>query len=171
MELGGQWGPGLREVSAPLRTWTFFEHARLKNTTSCIQNNTCQLQPYGLKFSPCNYATIWDPHLSSLNKHPYFLPAPIIILDNHSSNFKHSVFAFISLPHFVVQQNTIQVVLESVSPGWSPNRPQINAFLSQLGLFLEWWSTDYMSVFLNILAIWKQSSYSCDLCIINIFIV
>ena len=60
---------------------------------------------------PCNYASILDPNQSLLSKHPYFLPAPILILNN-LCNFL--VFACVSLPHFVAQQNTIQVLLESV---------------------------------------------------------
>ena len=56
-------------------------YTRSKDTTSYIPNNTCQLQPYGLKVSPCNYATILDSKQSLVNKHPYFLPAPIVILD------------------------------------------------------------------------------------------
>ena len=39
---------------------------RSKIITSGIQN-TCQLQPYGLKVSPCIYATIWDHNQSLLN--------------------------------------------------------------------------------------------------------
>ena len=35
----------------------------------------------GLKVSPYNTAAILDPDQSLLNKHLYFLPAPIIILD------------------------------------------------------------------------------------------
>ena len=54
---------------------------RPKDTTSCIQNNACQLQTYGLEVFPCNYATILDPNQLLLNKHPYFLPSPIITVD------------------------------------------------------------------------------------------
>ena len=39
------------------------------------------------------------PKQSLLNKHPYFLPVPILILTNNLCNT--AVFAYISLPHFV----------------------------------------------------------------------
>ena len=45
-----------------------------------IPASRSQLQPYGLQGSPCNYETISDPNQSLLNKHPYFLPAPVMIL-------------------------------------------------------------------------------------------
>ena len=53
---------------------------RSKDTTSCIQNSTCQPQPYGLKVA-CEYATISDPNQPLLDKQPYFLSAPVITLD------------------------------------------------------------------------------------------
>ena len=78
MELGGHWRSGLRQVSAPLKTWTFFElYQTPKDTISHIQSNTSQLQSYSLKISLHNYVTISD--LNQSYKHPYFLPAPIII--------------------------------------------------------------------------------------------
>ena len=40
---------------------------RPKDIVSHIQNITCQLQPYGLKVSPCIYATILDYNQSLLN--------------------------------------------------------------------------------------------------------
>lgn len=44
--------------------------------------SSCWLQLYGLKFSPCinNYAAVSDPNQLLLNKHPFFLPASILIL-------------------------------------------------------------------------------------------
>lgn len=74
---------------------------------------------YNLKVSRsplCNHATISDPNQSLLNKHSYFLPAPIITL---VSNYNLMIFAFTTLPalQFAVWWNTIKVLLESVSPG------------------------------------------------------
>lgn len=81
MGLGGHGGSGLRHVPEPLRTEHSLNCTRSKDTTSCIQNNTYQVQLYVLKVSPYNYETISDPNHSLPNNHPYFLPAPIIILD------------------------------------------------------------------------------------------
>ena len=75
-----------------------------------------QLQTYGLKISPGNYATISDTHQPLLNKLPYILSAPTIILDKQLKQpLSPEGFAFISLPLVVVHWNTIQVLLKSVS--------------------------------------------------------
>ena len=52
-------------------------YTRPKNSTSITQNNTCQLQPYGLRVSPCNCATVWD------TNHPCLTST--LILATHSS--------------------------------------------------------------------------------------
>ena len=67
--------------------------------------------------SPLERATTSDPTRSLLNKHPYFFPAPMIILEKQLTLPNFAVFAFISTPRFVVGQDTVQVLLESVSPG------------------------------------------------------
>ena len=43
-------------------------YTRPKNSTSSTQNNTCQLQPYGLRVSPCNCATVWSLRIISHSK-------------------------------------------------------------------------------------------------------
>ena len=63
--------------------WEFelpLHYSRPKDTTS-HSHNIYQLQPYGFKFSLCNYATISSPSQFLFNEHSSFLPAPIIILD------------------------------------------------------------------------------------------
>ena len=64
-----------------------------------------------------SYVISSDPSQSLINKHPYFFPTPVLILDKQLMEITLQVFAFITLPHFVVQRNTIQMVLESLSPG------------------------------------------------------
>ena len=54
---------------------------------SKLHVNSCQQQTYGLNVSPCNHATISEFNQSLLNKHPYFLPAPVIILDRQITEF------------------------------------------------------------------------------------
>lgn len=85
-------------ISAPLRSWTFFE---LYQTTSYFQNDTYHLQFYVLKFSPCNSSIISVPHQSFLSKHSYLYPAPIAILDKQLvTNCNLLGFCFYKLPPF-----------------------------------------------------------------------
>ena len=86
-----------------------FSKQYLLAAASCIQ-------PYGLKFSLCNSADILGPNQSLLNKHPFSLPPPVLILEKQNNLCKFAGFTFISFSYFVVQQNIIQVLLESVSP-------------------------------------------------------
>ena len=83
-ELGGHCGCGFTYIPASLTTWIFWTVSNSKtppDVFKTISASSCQLQPYGLKVSPYNYVMILDPNQSLLNKHPYFLPAPILILD------------------------------------------------------------------------------------------
>lgn len=78
-------GHGFRHVPVLPRTWMFWAVSDSRRPsvvlkTTFVRNS--QGQPHGRKFSPCNYASISDPNQSLLNKHPYFLPAPILIRDN-----------------------------------------------------------------------------------------
>ena len=70
-------GSGLKHVSAPLRTWTFF---KLYQTQGYHQLYSEHLKCYGLKFSLYKCAKISDSN-QLLLKHPYLLPAPITIID------------------------------------------------------------------------------------------
>ena len=54
---------------------------RSKNITSGIQN-TCQLQPFGLKVSPHNHVVIWGPDQFLLNKHPSCQLQLQLLIDN-----------------------------------------------------------------------------------------
>ena len=58
---------------------------------------------------PITMQTIYTPTNPSCNKHPYFLPASILIPSKGLNHF--AVFAFLSLLYFVVWQNTIQTVI------------------------------------------------------------
>ena len=85
MELDGYCGCGFRHIPASLRTWIFWivSDSRIAPVVlKTIPTSCFQLQPYGLKVSPCNYINILDLNQFLFNKHPYFLPAPILILDN-----------------------------------------------------------------------------------------
>ena len=64
LELGGGGGThceyGFRHIPASLRTWIFWTVSNsriLPAILKTISANSCQLQPYGVKVSPCNYAT------------------------------------------------------------------------------------------------------------------
>ena len=118
-ETGGRCGCGFRQALASPRTWIFWTASDSRTPTAVLKTSTssCQLHPYGLKVTPCNYATISLPKQSLLNKHPYFLPVPILILTNNLHNTV--VFAYICLPHFVVRQNTVQVFFIFLSLGSS----------------------------------------------------
>ena len=60
----------------------FLNCIKLRDTTNQSENNVrCQLHAYGLKVVPCKDATIWSPNQPLLNKHPYFLPISVLILD------------------------------------------------------------------------------------------
>ena len=93
----------------------FLNCVKLKYITRPLQNAICQLQPDGLKVSPCSYLTISNTSQSLLKKHHYFLLASILILTNNSVI---CIFClYICLPYFVMPWNTIQMLLEFVSPG------------------------------------------------------
>ena len=77
LELGNYWRSGLRHLSAPLRTWTFF---KLYQTQGYHQLYSEHLKCYGLKFSLYKCAKISDSN-QLLLKHPYLLSAPITIID------------------------------------------------------------------------------------------
>uniref|UniRef100_A0AAA9TB82 Coiled-coil domain-containing protein 181 n=1 Tax=Bos taurus TaxID=9913 RepID=A0AAA9TB82_BOVIN len=93
----------------------FLNCVKLKYITRPLQNTICQLQPDGLKVSPCSYLTISDTSQSLLKKHRYFLLASILILTNNSVICTFCLY--ICLPYFVMPWNTIQMLLEFVSPG------------------------------------------------------
>ena len=89
--------------------------------------SSCQLQLYRLKLFSCNYVTISDLSQPLHDKH-LSLPAPILIIDKYLMTWGPS--AFITHPHFVVQWNIVQVLLESVSPRlWSSIWLKQNSFL------------------------------------------
>ena len=97
MEQSGHFGFGFRHVFALLMTWIFWTVSDSRIPPAILKTisaRSYQLQPYCLKVSPCNYATISNPKQSLLNKHPYFLSVPVLILDNSLCNFV--LFAFIS---------------------------------------------------------------------------
>ena len=73
----------------------FLNCVKLKYITRPLQNTICQLQPDGLKVSPCSYLTISDTSQSLLKKYPYFLLASILILTN---NFCDLLFLPIYMP-------------------------------------------------------------------------
>ena len=80
MEPGGHCGCGY--IPASLRTWIFWTVSNLTTPLAILKTisaSSCQLQPYGLKISHCNYTTTSDPNQSLLDRHPYFLPVPVII--------------------------------------------------------------------------------------------
>ena len=70
--------------------------------------------------------SILDPNRSLFNKHFYILPVPIIIFDKQLCNFVG--FAFITLSHFVIWQNTTQMLLEHISQAIILNLAHIKLF-------------------------------------------
>ena len=71
-----------------------------------ISASSFQLQPCSFNSLPlppplCNYVIMSDPNHYLLNKYPYFLPAPNLILDNLCNLVR--IFAYTNLPHFVTE--------------------------------------------------------------------
>ena len=69
---------------ASLRTWVFWTVSNSRTPPAILKTmstSSCQLQLLVSKSPPCNCVTILTPNQSLLNKHPYFLPATILILD------------------------------------------------------------------------------------------
>ena len=112
MELSGHCGYGFRHISASLRTWTLWPVSNSRSTPPMFSKQyLLAAASYNLVVSKSpslyNYVITLNPNKYLLNKHPYFLPAPILIVDNLCNL---AVFAFISFPHFVVQWNTTEVL-------------------------------------------------------------
>ena len=85
MEPSGHNGCGFRHVSASLRTWIFWtvSNSRIPpailKRVICYQLLAATLWSWGLPLSLCDQ--------SLFNKHPYFLPAPILVLDKQFVQF------------------------------------------------------------------------------------
>ena len=68
--------------------------------TPSIQNNTCQLQPFGLKVSPHNHVVIWGPDQFLLNKHPSCQLQLQLLIDNSYNSLKHCHVCLYKPPPF-----------------------------------------------------------------------
>lgn len=129
MELGSHHGCGFRDIPSLPRIWVLWSVSESRTSPAILKQYLLVAASFNLLLSRSlfwNCAVISDLNQSVLNKHPYFLAAPIIILEKQLCNF--SVFALVSLPHFVVRQNTIQVLLNVCRLGYSPQFGSNNLF-------------------------------------------
>ena len=116
IKLGSHGGCGLIDISIiPLRTWSFFELTRSKDTSAVFKTPTpCNLMVPG---SPLvmNYVTISDPNQSLLNKYPlFFFFFTSSNYNSWSTSHITNCIALISLSHFVVRLNTVQVLISYI---------------------------------------------------------
>ena len=114
--------------------WEIFWTVSHPRTPMSLAASSCQLQLYRLKLFSCNYVTISDFSQPLHDKH-LSLPAPILIIGKYLMTWGPS--AFITHPHFVVQWNIVQVLLESVSPRlWSSIWLKQNSFLFLIYIYM-----------------------------------
>ena len=110
MQLSGPCGCGFQHFPASIPEFSELYQSQGYQKPFFKTISASQLQSYGLKFSPCNYATISDPKESLLNKHPYFL-SPILLIFSPLHHMAYRV---------LIPQPGIEVVPLVVGT-WSPN--------------------------------------------------
>ena len=72
---------------------------------------------------------------ADIGKHPYFLPTPVLIIDNLCNLV---IFCLYELPpRCSVAEHNSSASWSSVSPGCSPNTPNEHLFIAARSLFLE----------------------------------
>lgn len=115
MEPGGHSGCGFRCVPESLRTRVFWTISNSRIPPAVLKTISASshlmvsrsplvtVHPFHTPTNPCLTSTLASCQLQ------------LEFLINNLYNF--AVFAFMNLPHFVVQRDAIQALLESVSPG------------------------------------------------------
>ena len=121
MELGGQCGYGFRHVSVFQRTEFSELYLRCKDTSSLSQNYMLIAVSIKLMVSMSPLVTM-QPFQNPTN--PCLISTLFLANSNYNSwqtNYRILWFAFISLPYFIVQWDTIQLIPESVSHRLKPS--------------------------------------------------